>query len=169
MSLLCVQFYHNSITTHNIKDYLKHIFLESNVLYANSNSGSMLEMQQVSAEWLGKSAHSYRKSFWGGEKKWSKKQTFPHGNVLWKKCRCCHAGVHVKRNISPGSHERKGERGGDSGVRDPRAGKKSRGWWQKDLNSCTMCLSDVFTFNLQVKFKQQPKPTDQHIFSTKLK
>lgn len=115
MSLLCVQFYHNSITTHNIKDYLKHIFLESNVLYANSNSGSMLEMQQVSAEWLGKSAHSYRKSFWGGEKKWSKKQTFPHGNVLWKKCRCCHAGVHVKRNISPVSHERKGERGGTLG------------------------------------------------------
>lgn len=149
--------------------HLKHIFLENNLAYEISNSGSVLEMQQVSVEWLGKSAHSYRKSFWGGEKKMEKK-----ANLLSWKCALKEMQVLPRRSSCQEKYfprvpwEERGKEG-DSGVRDPRVGKKSRGWWQKDLNSCTMCLSDVFTFNLQVKFKQQPKPTDQHIFSTKLK
>lgn len=153
---------------------LKHIFLEGNLLCGNSNSGSVLSTVGNATglcRVAGEICSFLEKKFLGRGKKKNvkKKANLPPWKSALKEMQVLPRRSSCQEKYFPRVPWEERGKGGDSGVRDPRVGKKSRGWWQKDLNSCTMCLSDVFTFNLQVKFKQQPKPTDQHIFSTKLK
>lgn len=135
----------------------------------------LLEMQPVSVFEVARKIWSFlEKYFLGTEKnkeKGKKGRNSPTEMCTERNAGVSHAGVRVKRNISSASHERKKERGGGTlgCLTQAVEEKKSRGWWQKDLNSCIMYLSDVFTFNLQVKFRQQPKPTDHHILTTKWK
>lgn len=120
----------------------------------------LLEMQQVSVCGVARKIWSFlEKYFLERRKKRRRKQNFPMEMCTGRNAGVSHAGVHVKRNISPGSHERKGERGG-YGVPDPRSrGKKAEAGDRKTLihAPCTRVICLLSTFKSNSSSSQKPQ------------